>query len=82
MHAFHTRIPAGVERHRKFCLEWRMCKGLVTACVSASDLFLIEKPLLRFLLVWLQGESLLPDTQFICYLMLFGAYLKHNGWPT
>lgn len=81
VHAFHTMIPAGVERRRKFCLEWRMCKGLVTACVSASDLLLIEKSLLRFLLVWLQGKSLLPDTQFICYLMLLGAYLQYNGWP-
>lgn len=80
VHAFHTMIPAGVERRRKFCLEWRVCKGLVKACVSASDLLLIEKSLLRFLLVWLQGKSLLPDTRFVCYLMLLGAYLQYNGW--
>lgn len=57
----YTMIPRGVERHRQFCLEWRMREGMIMALVSASDLPQTETPLLRFLLGWSQWKTLLPD---------------------
>lgn len=74
----YTTTPASADRHRWFCLEWRMWQGRIS--YSACDLLQTEKPALGLPLRWLWCKSLPPDFPFILSHMLLNGYQQHNIW--